>query len=85
MRDSVTAVVHIESLGLAGFTEDEGRRAARSFEARLTALLERHGLPRGRTVADLERVDLGRLPVAATTPEGLGRELATALFERVWR
>ncbi|MEM6464894.1 MAG: hypothetical protein AAF679_00105 [Pseudomonadota bacterium] len=80
----MTTVVEIEALSLDGFTEDEGRRAAAAFEARLTDLLDRHGLPEGRTAQDLTSVDLGSLPSSATTPEGLGRELASALFQRVW-
>lgn len=81
----MTAVIEIDTLGLEGFTPDEGRRAAQALEAELVRLLERRGLPEGKTRADLETVDLGDLPATAKTPEGIGQELAKALFGELWR
>jgi len=78
MSGAVT--LHIGALSLPGLSEAE---AARAFEAELAALLERHGLPPGTRPADLERIDLGRLPVGAGTPEAMGRELARALLRRL--
>lgn len=75
--------LHIDSLALPGLDRAEAARAARSFEAELTALLERDGLPPGTRAADLERIDLGRLPVSAASPEGMGQELARALLRRL--
>lgn len=80
----MNTVVEIDTLTLDGFSEEDGRRAADAFETRLTELLNRHGLPEGRTVEDITAIDLGKLPRSATTPEGLGRELAGALFQQVW-
>lgn len=42
---SAIITLHIGTLSLPGLTAAEAARAARSFEAELTALLERHGLP----------------------------------------
>ncbi|MFC3571436.1 hypothetical protein [Paracoccus sp. TOH] len=81
MSGAVT--LHVGALSLPGLTEAEAARAARAFEAELTALLERHGLPPGIRPADLERIDLGRLPAGAGTPEAMGRELARALLRRL--
>lgn len=75
--------LHIDSLALPGLDRTDAARAARSFEAELTALLERDGLPSGIRPVDLERIDLGRLPVSAATPESMGRELARALLRRL--
>ena len=50
--------LHIDSLALPGLDRAEAARAARSFEAELTALLERDGLPPGTRAADLERIEL---------------------------
>ena len=80
----MSAVIEIDSLELEGLTEDEGRRAARAFEDTLTGLLEQHGLPEGVTRADISSVDLGELPRTTETPEGIGRELARALFSELW-
>lgn len=73
----------IDTLALPGLTEAEGGRAARAFEAALTEALMRDGLPRGATAADLARVSLDSLPVAAGTPEAMGRALARALLRRL--
>ncbi len=81
----MSAVIEIESLDLEGMTEDQGRRAARTFEATLSDLLTRDGLPEGVTRADIDHVDLGDLPRSTQTPEGVGRELARALFAELWR
>lgn len=81
----MTAVVEIETLELEGLSPEEGRRAAKVFEGELARLLERYGLPEGRDATDLEALDLGALPQTAATPEGLGRELAKALFGELWR
>ena len=75
--------VHIDTLAFPGLVAADARRATSAFEAQLTELLQHHGLPAGRTAADLERVDLGRLPAAAGTPEAMGRALARALYARV--
>lgn len=75
--------LHIDSLALPGLSGPEATRAARSFEAELTALLERDGFPIGTRPADLERIDLGALPVTAASPEAMGRELARALLQRL--
>ncbi len=80
---SAIITLHIGTLSLPGLTAAEAARAARSFEAELTALLERHGLPPGTRPADLERIDLGTLPLALGTPEGMGRDLAQALMRRL--
>ena len=80
----MNAVIEIDSLELEGLTEDEGRRAARAFEDALTDLLHRHGLPEGVTRGDIAGVDLGDLPRTTQTPEGMGRELARALFSELW-
>lgn len=78
-------VVHIDSLRIDGFSQNDARRAADVFEQTLGALLTDHGLPIGTSARDLERIDLGKLPTSATTPDGMGRELAHLLFARVWR
>lgn len=75
--------VHIDTLAFPGLGAAAARRAANAFEAQLTELLQRYGLPAGRSSADLERVDLGKLPPGAGTPEAMGRALARALFEKV--
>lgn len=73
-------VIEIDTLVLDGMTDDEGRRAAAAFERQLQDLLDRHGLPPGKTVADVEGIDLGDLPSHMTSPEARGAELARALF-----
>ncbi len=80
----MTSVVEIETLALDGFSEEDARRAAERFETTLSDLLNRHGLPEGKTSQDVAGIDLGQLPIGANTPEGLGQELARALFNRVW-
>ncbi len=75
--------VHIDTLAFPGMGSLEARRATSAFEAELQALLERHGLPPGRSSADLARIDLGRLAVGPGTPEAVGRAIARALFDRV--
>ncbi|MEM9318235.1 MAG: hypothetical protein AAGA70_04425 [Pseudomonadota bacterium] len=84
MTQAARTIIEIDTLTLDGFSEQDGRKAAAVFEERLTELLNRHGLPEGRTAEDIAAVDLGKLPSSATTPEGLGRELAGALFQQVW-
>ena len=81
----MSAVIEIETLALESMTEDEGRRAAKAFETRLTALLEQYGLPDGATRADIAEIDLGELPRTTQTPEGIGQELARGLFSELWR
>jgi hypothetical protein len=81
----MNAVVEIESLELEGMTPDEGRRAGAAFADTLTRLLRMHGLPEGKTREDIEAVDLGELPRTMQTPEGVGEELAKAVFEELWR
>ncbi|SIT01923.1 hypothetical protein SAMN05421759_11066 [Roseivivax lentus] len=78
------SVVHIDGLALNGFTLDEGRRAAEAFEARLSELLNRYGLPEGVAAEDIGAIDLGSLPAEGKTPEGIGQALAAALFGRLW-
>ncbi len=81
----MNALIEIDTLSLEGLTPDEGRRAARAFEDMLAELLNRHGLPEGKTIEDIARIDLGELPRTMNTPEGLGQELARALFGELWR
>ncbi|MEE4109127.1 MAG: hypothetical protein V2I24_07265 [Halieaceae bacterium] len=81
----MSGVIEIDTLKLEDMTEEEGRRTARAFEDTLTELLSREGLPGGRTREDIARVDLGQLPVVSQTPEGIGRDLARALFAELWR
>lgn len=81
----MSSVIEIDSLKLDGMTEDEGRRTARAFEAALTELLTRDGLPPGKTREDVEDIDLGRLGVVSQTPEDIGRDLARALFAELWK
>ena len=79
----MSAVIEIETLKLDGMTEDEGRRVARALEETLAELLNREGLPEGVTIEDVEAVDLGTLDVVSQTPEGIGRDLARALHDRL--
>lgn len=81
----MSGIIEIDTLKLEGMTEDEGRRAAKAFEATLTDLLAREGLPPGKTRKDVEDVHLGQLDVYSQTPEGIGRDLARALFAELWR
>ena len=81
----MTSVIEIDTLKLDGFSEEDGRRAANAFEQTLAELLNRYGLPPGRESADISDVDLGTLPRTAASPDGLGRELARALFGRLWQ
>ena len=78
MSGAVT--LHIDTLALPGLSQADAARAARAFEAELTALLERDGLPPGVRPQELERIDLGTLPAGAGSPEAMGRELARALM-----
>ena len=80
----MNALIEIDTLALDGLTPDEGRRAARAFEDMLAGLLNQHGLPEGKTVEDITQIDLGELPRTMNTPEGLGQELARALFGELW-
>ena len=80
----MSELIQIDTLELEGFTADEGRRAAQAFEVELTELLARYGLPEGKRREDVASVDLGDLPRHATSPEGIGREMAKALFDEVW-
>ena len=81
----MNGVIEIDTLKLEGMSEDEGRRTAKALEDTLTALLTRDGLPPGMTRADVEAIDLGQLQVVSQTPEGIGRDLARALFAELWR
>ena len=81
----MSGVIEIDTLKLEDMSEEEGRRAAKAFEGTLMALLTRDGLPPGRTREDVQEIDLGRLPVVSQTPEGIGRDLARALFAELWR
>ncbi len=81
----MSAVIEIDTLRLEGMTEDEGRRTANAFEATLADLLTRDGLPPGKTREDVEDIDLGHLQVVSQTPEGIGRDLARALFAELWQ
>lgn len=81
----MSAVIEIDTLKLEGMTEEEGRRAAKSFEDTLMELLTRDGLPDGKTREDVEDIDLGQLQVLSQTPEGIGRDLARALFSELWQ
>lgn len=79
----MSVVVQIDTLALPGLSGAAARRAAEVFASELEALLATRGLPEGVRPEALERVDLGTLPVAATSPEGIGRALARALYDRV--
>ena len=81
----MSAVIEIDTLVLEGMTEPEGRRAAAAFERQLQDLLNRHGLPPGKTVEDIDAIDLGDLPATMTSPEARGAELARALFAELQR
>lgn len=81
----MSTLIEIDSLVLDGFGDAEARRAARAFERELQDLLDRHGLPPGRTAADIDRIDLGRLATHMTSPEAQGAELARALFAELQR
>lgn len=81
----MSAVIEIDTLEMEGFTADEGRRAARAFEDELETLLNRHGLPEGKTANDVDSINLGNLPRTMNTPEGIGHEMAKALFGELWR
>ncbi|WP_341368406.1 hypothetical protein [Yoonia sp. BS5-3] len=76
----MSAVIEIDTLVLEGMADDEARRAAAAFERQLQDLLNTHGLPLGKTAADINKIDLGALPVTMTAPEARGAELARALF-----
>lgn len=80
----MSAVIEIDTLELEGFTAEEGRRAAQAFEDELNALLNRYGLPEGKTANDVANINLGDLPRTTNTPEGIGREMAKALFGELW-
>jgi len=81
----MSAVIEIDTLVFEGMTDAEAHRAASAFERQLQDLLDREGLPEGKTSADLDRVDLGTLPRTMTSPEAQGAELARALFSELWR
>lgn len=81
----MSAAVHIDTLAFEDMSPEEARRAAGAFEAELTALLTEHGLPEGKTAEEIEEIDLGELPRTMQTPEGIGQELAKALFSELWR
>ncbi len=81
----MSSVIEIDTLKLDGMTEDEGRRTAKAFEDTLMELLTRDGLPPGKTREDVEDIDLGQLQVVSQTPEGIGRDLARALFAELWQ
>lgn len=81
----MSSVIEIDTLKLDGMTEDEGRRTAKAFEDTLMELLARDGLPPGKTREDVEDIDLGQLQVVSQTPEGIGRDLARALFAELWQ
>ncbi|MGM0583442.1 MAG: hypothetical protein ACQEUZ_02160 [Pseudomonadota bacterium] len=75
--------IEIDELVFEGLDAAEARRAARALEETLAELLEQRGLPGGTRAAELGEVTLGELPAQARTPEGLGRALARALYDRV--
>lgn len=79
----MSAAVEIDALSIEGYDAAEARRAAEAFEATLTELLERYGLPEGVTAQDLGTVRLPDLGAEGETPEGLGRALAHALYREV--
>lgn len=81
----MSSVIAIDTLKLEGMSEQEGRRTARAFEHTLTELLNRDGLPPGKTREDVEDINLGQLQVVSQTPEGIGHDLARALFAELWR
>ena len=81
----MSVVIEIEALVFEGLSEGEARRAAAAFERQLQDLLDRDGLPQGRTAADLDTIDLGSLPRGMNAPEAQGAELARALFSELWR
>lgn len=81
----MSTVVEIETLVLEGMKESDARRAASAFERQLQDLLDWHGLPLGKTVEDINDIDLGSLPSQMTSPEARGAELARALFAELYR
>lgn len=81
----MTLRIEVDSLAFPGLTEAEAQRAADVFAAELRKLLTEYGPPSPDVIAGLERVDLGQLALTATTPDGMGRDLARRLFDRVLR
>lgn len=81
----MSTVIEIDTLVLEGMSDAEGRRAATAFERQLQDLLDRYGLPPGKTADDINDIDLGELPVTMTSPEARGAELARALFAELQR
>lgn len=73
-------IIEIDTIVLEGMSDAQGHRAAAAFERQLQDLLNRHGLPPGTSVEDIDDIDLGSLPANMTSPEARGAELARALF-----
>ncbi len=80
----MSLVIEIDTLRLEGMNEEEGQRTAKALEDTLMDLLTLNGLPSGKTREDVEEIDLGELSVVSQTPEGIGRDLARALFAELW-
>lgn len=83
MTPAPPPVIEIEALQFDGMTAEEARRATAAFEEMLGQLIETQGLPGEVEVTEIGEIDLGNLPVSGASPEGLGRELARALFQEL--
>ncbi|MEM1074199.1 MAG: hypothetical protein AAF665_15615 [Pseudomonadota bacterium] len=81
----MSVLIEIDSLVMEGMSDVEGRRAASAFERQLSDLLDRHGLPEGIRLEDINSINLGDLPVKMTCPEARGAELARALYAELIR
>jgi hypothetical protein len=74
--------LHIEELVLEGFHPADRHRIGAAVERELARLLGERGLPAGlATPGEIARLDGGSFEMnRITTPEGLGRQVAGAVY-----
>lgn len=87
LSSPVAVELHIEELVLHGFAPGDRHRIAEAMQRQLTRLLAQPGgLPPAARGGDIARLDGGAFAVApGTPPEGVGAQVAQAIYTSVTR